>query len=351
MSVRALLIYLLLALPALAQGFAGLGAGTADFAVPRPGVPLIFPRDHGPHTDYRIEWWYLTANLADADGGEYGVQWTLFRNGLAPATRQGWSDPQLWMGHAALTTAGAQLAAERLARGGTGQAGVTVAPFAAWIDDWQMTSRAEAGADPLSAIDLSAAGADFSYRLSLTAAGPLVLQGEAGYSVKSAKGQASYYYSQPFYRVTGILVLGGARIAVTGGAWLDREWSSQLMAADQTGWDWFSLHVDGGEKLMGFRLRDGGAGFTAATWIGADGRPEPQAPGALAVTPLDWQEVAGRRVPVSWRVRLPAKGLDIVTTALNPKAWMAVRPPYWEGPIRFSGSHRGRGYLEMTGYP
>jgi predicted secreted hydrolase len=24
---------------------------------------------------------------------------------------------------------------------------------------------------------------------------------------------------------------------------------------------------------------------------------------------------------------------------------------YWEGPVRIEGSHGGRGYLEMTGYP
>ncbi|WP_299442525.1 lipocalin family protein, partial [uncultured Rhodospira sp.] len=24
--------------------------------------------------------------------------------------------------------------------------------------------------------------------------------------------------------------------------------------------------------------------------------------------------------------------------------------PYWEGPVRITGSHGGRGYLEMTGY-
>jgi predicted secreted hydrolase len=29
---------------------------------------------------------------------------------------------------------------------------------------------------------------------------------------------------------------------------------------------------------------------------------------------------------------------------------METSVPYWEGPIRFGGSHAGRGYLEMTGY-
>jgi hypothetical protein len=47
-----------------------------------------FPRDHGPHPEFRSEWWYLTAVLADPSGAEFGVQFTLFRQALAP------EDPQ-----------------------------------------------------------------------------------------------------------------------------------------------------------------------------------------------------------------------------------------------------------------
>jgi hypothetical protein len=78
--------------------------------------------------------------------------------------------------------------------------------------------------------------------------------------------------------------------------------------------------------------------------------PQPQAPGALRVTPLETAAVAGRSVPIRWRVQLPEKGVDVTTRALNPEAWMDTRFPYWEGPIRFEGTHAGRGYLEMTGY-
>ncbi|TIM42928.1 MAG: iron ABC transporter permease, partial [Mesorhizobium sp.] len=134
MSVRAFLIYMSLAAPAFGQGFAGLGTEADGFSVPQPGTAFNFPADHGPHPGYRIEWWYLTANLQAADGADYGVQWTLFRSALAPVERSGWSSPQLWMGHAGLTTQTHQFVDERMARGGIGQAGVTAAPFAAWID-------------------------------------------------------------------------------------------------------------------------------------------------------------------------------------------------------------------------
>ena len=54
------------------------------FARPDGPVDFEFPRDHGPHEEYRTEWWYYTGNLADADENEYGYQLTFFRSGLTP---------------------------------------------------------------------------------------------------------------------------------------------------------------------------------------------------------------------------------------------------------------------------
>src|SRR5262249_8289914 len=71
-----------------AQGFAGLGGASDGFASVVPGKALEFPRDLGPHPDYRIEWWYLTANLKAADGTQWGVQWTLFRQAMSPGAEQ-----------------------------------------------------------------------------------------------------------------------------------------------------------------------------------------------------------------------------------------------------------------------
>lgn len=336
---------LLLPAPAVAQGFAGLGTEAGDFAMPAPGHVFDFPADHGAHPEFRIEWWYLTANLQDAEGTEYGVQWTLFRSALAPERRDGWRDPQIWFAHAALTTRDRHVVAERAARGGIGQAGVTADPFAAWIDDWQLAGPS------FDRMQVSARGAAFAYALDLVAEGPLVFHGDEGYSVKSGQGQASHYYSQPFFRVDGHLTLPAGDVAVTGTAWLDREWSSQPLAADQEGWDWFSLSFDSGAKLMGFLLRQSdGSSYGSATWIAPDGTSTAYGDGAFAAQPLEESDVAGRRVPTRWAVQLPEQGVDVTVAAINPQAWMAVSIPYWEGPVTVSGSHDGRGYLEMTGY-
>lgn len=359
MKLSAILVFLILAppvfapvfAPAFAQGFAGLGTEVDGFSVPERGTPITFPRDHGPHPDYRIEWWYLTAILEAGDGTPYGLQWTLFRSALEPRSDAGWDSGQLWMGHAAVTTPERHFVAERLGRGGIGQAGVALKAdaghsFEAWIDDWHLR-----GADDLSTLSMRASGADFSYQMQLNAQGPIVFQGDAGYSVKSAAGQASYYYSQPFFAIDGTLMLPGGDVAVTGQAWLDREWSSQPLAADQTGWDWFSLSFDSGARMMGFTLRsEGGVPFTAATWIDADGKAQPYPDGAFQAEPLGITQTAGRDVPTHWRLRLADRGLDVEVRALNPHSWMTTSVPYWEGPIEITGSHEGRGYLEMTGY-
>lgn len=363
MSVRALILSLFIPFSALAQGFAGLGSTASDFAPVTAPADLAFPRDHGPHPGFRIEWWYLTANLTGDDGADYGVQWTLFRTGLAPGkvaggAAAGWDDPQIWFAHAALTTAERHFVAERFARGGIGQAGVELSPFRAWIDDWQMagaTGDAASGGsgrgDALGALRVTAAGEDFAYDLAAWTDAAPVPQGAAGFSVKSTVGQASYYYSQPFYTVEGTLTIAGRAVAVTGQAWLDREWSSQPLTAGQEGWDWFSLHLADGAKVMAYRFREGGGqSYLSGTWIAPDGTPTPLGAGQISLTPLAEADVSGRALPIAWRVEIPAFGLAVDTEALNAQSWMDTSFPYWEGPITVSGSQAGRGYLEMTGY-
>ena len=338
--------------PAEPAGFAGLGDSGEGFAEVRPGTELRFPADHGAHPDYRIEWWYLTANLEDAEGRDWGIQWTLFRQALRPqdqaGAEDGWHSQQVWLGHAAVTNADSHAYAERLARGGVGHAGVTPEPFAAWIDDWQLQGE---GNERLSPLSLEASGDDFAYRLRFTSDLPMVPQGQQGYSVKSTAGQASMYVSQPFYQVRGEIDWQGETFNVSGQGWLDREWSSQPLAADQDGWDWFSLHLDSGEKLMLFRLRHSdGEHYYSGTWIQSDGQPQPLQPEQISMQPLRTSRVAGQDTPTSWQLQVPDIGLEVTTDAINPQSWMGTQIAYWEGPIRFSGSHTGVGYLEMTGY-
>ncbi len=357
-------------------GFAGLGADGKGFAQALPGTPLRFPEDHGAHPDYRIEWWYLTANLEDEAGEPMGLQWTLFRQALSPPKETPpderpapgpWVADQLWMAHLAVSRGERHAVAERFARSHSrddgGQAGVTSAPFQAWIDDWRLESRVtEAQRDPLSRLELEAmAEADgdaFGYRLNLTAEGPLVRHGEDGFSQKTADGQGSMYVSQPFYRVAGEVTLDGETRSVSGRAWLDREWSSQMLEPWQTGWDWVSLHLADGRKLMAYRLRggrdEGRGNYLFANLIGPEGDSTPIGGAEISLTPLETTRMADRDMPTRWRLEVPSHDLDLEVEAPHANRWMDTAVPYWEGEViardRESKVRLGVGYLEMTGY-
>jgi len=364
MTIKTVLLVIFFAatmgLPANAQGFAGLGTKADGFERVVPGREIRLPDDLGTHPDFRIEWWYVTANLTGEDGQTYGVQWTLFRQATKPGTPRpkadtkpdslDWSSTDFWMGHAALTSANQHFSAEKAARGGVGQAGAKPAPFDAWIDDWAFTQIPSEDSN-MPVYDIRAHGDEFAYNLQLSQTGPMVLQGDAGYSVKSDQGQASYYFSNPFLSVTGTITIKGKTLKVTGDAWLDREWSSQPLASNQKGWDWFSLRFDGGEKLMLFGLRsDAPKPYMSATWIGADGRTEALKGPSLLMEPIRYANVAGRQIPVEWSIKLPSKKVTITVKALNDNSWMTTNISYWEGPVTATGSHKAVGYLEMTGY-
>src|SRR6266581_2595160 len=146
---------------ARAQGFAGLGESADGFAPVVRGKAFSFPGDHGPHPDFRIEWWYVTANLTDADGMVYGAQWTLFRQAMKPGTQlEGWANQQVWMGHAAVTRADTHRTSETFARGGVGQAGAESNPFVAWIDAWEMRGLGPMSAMNMAPLELKASAAD-----------------------------------------------------------------------------------------------------------------------------------------------------------------------------------------------
>ena len=337
---------------ARAQGFAGLSEDAADYAQVKPGKVFSFPADHGPHPEFRIEWWYVTANLKDGSGAPFGAQWTLFRQALAPGAQQeGWANQQIWMAHAAVTRADTHRFNQTYARGGVGQAGVTAEPFAAWIDAWAMRGADAFNANDISPLTLNASSEDFSYALQLEADRPLVLQGSGGYSKKSLREQASYYYSQPFFKAKGRLSIDDKPVEVSGLAWMDREWSSQPLAPDQKGWDWFALHFAAGEKLMLYRMRQAdGNDYVSGNWITPDGAARQLGPADVKMNPGAGVDIDGHKLPVRWQIAIPKLVLSIECRALNQRAWNGTSFAYWEGPISFSGSHTGVGYLELTGY-
>lgn len=321
-----------------------------------------FPADHGPHPEFRTEWWYYTGNLATREGRRFGFQLTFFRSALAPempGRRSAWATRQVYLAHFTVTdVAGERFRSfERWSRGAVGLAGAQGGPFRVWVQDWS-TEAVSGQAPPMR---LRAAEDGAAIDLVLQPGKPPVLQGERGLSRKSDEpGNASYYYSLTRMPAAGTIRLGDERFAVTGDAWMDREWSTSALGADQVGWDWFALQLSDGSDLMLYQLRrkDGSADpASRGTVIGPAGESRALALGDFALEVLDrWENPdSGARYPSRWRLRIPSEDLELTMAPLLADQELDVSFRYWEGAVAMEGTKkgaavRGQGYVEMTGY-
>ena len=369
---RAVLAGALAALLALTAGAAAPPAGVtgilgtpadAGFAQALAPRRFEFPADHGPHPQFRQEWWYFTGNLEAGDGERFGFEFTVFRYALAPpgATPAGssaWRARELYLAHFAVTDVarGRFASAQRLERGALGLAGATASPFAVWVDDWSV----RAVADVPGSWVLGVQGEGYRLALELDASGVPVLNGERGLSVKSdTPGDASYYYSLPRVGVRGQLLRGGRTLQVTGLAWFDREWGSGGLGTGQVGWDWYALQLQDGSSLMFYALRraDGTPGpHSAGTFVEPSGEVRALTGADLTVGVGDhWVSATGTRYPSAWRISVPALGLELAVHPVLAAQELATTPRYWEGAVDATGTRsgspvRGRGYVELVGY-
>ena len=322
-----------------------------------PGRELEFPRDHAGHPDFRIEWWYVTGWVSDVAGNPYGVQVTFFRNrpGVAETNRSAFAPRQLVFAHAALADPrhGRLYHDQRAARAGLGLAGIDEVATRTWIDNWSLVRVND---DTYVA---RIAAREFAFDLIFAPTQPLLVHGEAGYSRKGqASAQASYYYSEPQLAVSGSIVIAAARRTVTGTAWLDHEWSSEVMAPQAAGWDWVGMNLADGGALMAFRMRDtsGHTLWAGGTLRGADGRVRTLAPDEVHFVPSrSWRSPrTGIEYPVAMAIDAGSVALALEPLfddqELDSRA--STGTIYWEGAVRAlnAGHEIGRGYLELTGY-
>ena len=298
------------------------------YPVVAPGRTFRFPRDHGAHPEYRVEWWYVTGWL----GERVGFQVTFFR--ARPEAQSdnpsSFNPRQVLFAHAAVSDAarGRLLHDQRAARAGLSLAHAELERTGVWIDDWRLELEGDGyrARIPAREFDLDL---HFSPK-------DLVLQGERGFSRKGHRPhEASYYYSRPHLGVLGRL--DGKE--VTGSAWLDHEWSSAYMAPEAAGWDWAGINLDNGASFMAFRMRDKSGGVHYA-------------PPGVSFKPLRiWKSPrTGVAYPVSMQVNDLRLEPLMDDQELDSRA--STGTIYWEGAVRAYREERevGRGYLELTGY-
>ncbi len=310
---------------------AATGVGTPPG--PAPGVLVKLPADEGPHRNL-MEWWYYNGHLESADGRVFSFHYVFFLvNSVVPYTSAQLSllDHQTRRRHA-----------HAKASPGNPSAGAKRG-FAFDLGGWVM--QGSDGADVL-----KAGTADFGLDLRLTDTAPPVFHGGTGLLDFKEAG-TSYYYSRPRMTVEGTLRLD-APVPVKGTAWFDHQWGD--FQPLKLGWDWFSLHLEDGSDLMLYRLRDPEERpVLASGTLSQGGTDTPLGAGDFQLQPLrTWKSPAtGTVYTLAWRLTVPSRKLAVeiqpVADACEFDGRDSTLMTYWEGPIRVTGTHTGRGFQEI----
>lgn len=346
-----------------------LGANSAPtaFQSATAGYRYDFPRDHGSHPTYRTEWWYYTGHLHSKNGRSFGFELTFFRRAVPPeeikTLPSKWSINHLYLAHFAVTdiTGKRFHFSEKFSREGLGKAGADESRLRVWIDEW----RAEAAADPTGLHTLVARDETHALALTLRPTKPLVTHGAAGISRKGKDaGQASHYYSFTRLETAGSLTINGEEFEVSGLSWMDHEFGSSELGADQVGWDWFSIQLEDNTELMLYRMRrkDGSSDLASSgTAVSPDGRTRHLEVSDFQIESTGtWASPKSKATyPSRWRLTFPSLDLVLDVTPLladqELRTSRSTKVSYWEGAVAVTGMKQGRpikgqGYVELTGY-
>jgi predicted secreted hydrolase len=328
-----------------------------------PGYRYEFPRDHFSHPDFQTEWWYYTGNLATTDGHRFGFELTFFRQGVGRNKEKNgtWDIQDLYLAHLALSDldGGSFYHAQRTNRAGPGIAGISESQGRIWNGNWGVTWKGEDQ-------ELHAVEDRFSLSLFLHPEKPPVIHGENGVSQKAeGPGRASHYISLTRLKVSGTIGLKGKSYSVSGLAWMDHEFFTHQLEANQVGWDWLSLQLSDKTELMLFQIRrkDGSVDpFSGGTYINPQGQSLHLRATDFTLAPQaeTWKSpTTSATYPIHWKIAVPKLGLQLeAATSLKSQelsAQTTFTPSYWEGAISLVGRRTdagltGVGYLEMTGY-
>jgi predicted secreted hydrolase len=326
---------------------------------------FILPADHGPHPDFRTEWWYFTGNLVSDGGREFGYQFTIFRTALTknkPKRNSDWNSNQIYMAHFAVTDISNNkfYFDERFSREGNNLAGAQINPLKVWLEDWQIIQVDEKFFFNLPVINLKAKTDEAEINFRVEALKPLVLQGDSGLSQKGKDhGNASYYYSYTRLSTEGKIVLEKEVFDVTGFSWMDREWSTSALSEDQAGWDWFALQFGDSSEIMYYQMRkmDGTPdAYSKGIMVDKNGSSKLIKKDHVYLEVTDyWESPSGVEYPSGWKLDIPVENIKLEIIPAVKNQFMDVSISYWEGAVIIKGernqkSINGRGYVELTGY-
>ena len=334
-----------------------LAAPDSDFYPRVRPRRLVFPTDYGAHPEYRTEWWYLTGWLGQGPSA-MGFQLTFFRS----RTQHAIDNPsrlapqQLLFAHAALAVAQQDvfLHANRAGRLSGTHLRAATADTDLQFEDWRLRRVQRAAAE---VYEGRFSGEGFSLSFEATTQQPALLRGQNGLSQKGPKAeQASYYYSRAPLRVSASVQLGKQTQSMQGQAWLDHEWSSQLLMSGAVGWDWLGINLLDGGTLMAFQIRNNKSEslFAHVDARDRDGKPAKGWRGLKWQPRGSWRSQSLIEYPIPMDLLVQGQSFRLVPLMLAQEvdARTSTGGFYWEGAVSLMQEDRilGHGYMELTGY-
>src|SRR5581483_9168715 len=300
-------------LTAFLAAFCVSSPAAAQFQTALPGYEFQFPRDHGTHNEYPMEWWYYTGHLQTSSGARYGFELTFFRVGIVPAEQQNpWDFRNLALAHLAISDleAGDFRYYQKVNRFSIYTANAAAGKLEVFNEGWRAATLSDG------AWRIHAAEGKDSLDLVLRARKPPAVHGENGVSAKAGEpGFASHYYSMTRLEASG--TINGR--ACTGEVWMDHEFGSSRLASYERGWDWFSVQLDNETELMIYLMRrmDGSIdGVSSGSLITGDGEVIHLRREQFQVKATDtWRSRrSGATYPSGWLIAVPSFRIALTLT-------------------------------------
>ena len=347
------------------------------FRYAQEGYRFEFPRDHGSHPEFKIEWWYLTGHLWNSDRSRrFGFQATFFRRGILPssANRESsttslsknesadFGSSQIYLAHMTVLDVKTRnfVYEERINRNGW-DAGARSDRLDIFNGNWSLKMDQNESMRLVGSVR-----ADALFDLKLEKMKEKVRFGNEGISRKGADPTAaSHYITFTRLKTTGTLQLRGDRFDVHGQTWMDHEISSSQLTASQVGWDWASIQLDSGDEVMVYVMRrqDGRTDpYSTLAWIDPEGQVTQVGPEQFR-----WEKVGYWKSPHS-NANYPIKSvLKFKHPMTGAPIMLRLRPltsdqeiqgelggiRYWEGAcdvVDTSAQTIGTAYVELAGY-
>ena len=299
------------------------------------GIRVKLPEDDAPHQNV-MEWWYYNSHLHSQEGNEFSFHYVFFLVNSAVS----YTASQISL----IDHQSGKHYTDQKQSPGNPSAG-TARGFNFALGDWGMAGSG--GNDTL-----RIRTPEFAFDLTLTNSGPTVYQGGTGL-LDFGRAGTSYYYSRPRMTLEGDLSIGSETYRVTGQSWFDHQWGD--FRTSDLGWDWFALQLDDGADIMLYQIRDRGSRplLYSGTYTRNSVTEVLKEPDFSAESLGSWRsESTGTTYQTSWRVRIPSHRIDLQLTPVAPDSEVDARSTtdntYWEGAMKLTGSHRGKGFLEVS---